>query len=484
MLKSKKIEKIWGSPTLMTWLNIAARLLSPIAVLPLVLNRFSPADIALYYLFVSLISLQVMFVSGFAPTIARFVSYVLAGAKEDDLVSLRFGGKAPIQAGGPLDVSILAGLLCTTRRVFLLLCAASVPVAAVFGTWALLQPISASSTPAHSWAAWAVVLSVTPFVMLGTRFSAFLQGTNNIALDQRWGALFGLLGAVSGVVAVGVGGGLLALVCVNQAWQIIAYFRLRSLAGKVLRSLAPTLPEAAVNRNLLRAIWPASWRSFIGIASSNGLTAIIGLVFAQFLGSEELAVLLLGIRIMMLIAEVSRAPFYSRIPVFNRLRATGELGRLRAESLRGMQRAYLVFVSLVLAAPVAAKYILPLIGSQVAFPASSFWLLLGLATLVERMGAMHIQIYSTTNHIVWHWLNGATGVIWVLLLAVTFPLWGLFAYPLAMIIAYTACYSSCAAFLSLRSMNSKYWGFERGAFWPATAVLMVGGMGVFCLTRV
>lgn len=483
MLNQQRIRALWHSATLMSWLNIAARLLSPIAVLPMVLNRFSPPDIALYYLFVSVISLQVMFGSGFAPTIARFVSFVLAGAKADDLLALRLGGKASLKGNGAVDRATLASLIATAHRVFVLLSVFSIPAAAIFGTWALWAPVEATSDPAQSWIAWLVVLAATPFVMLGTRYSAFLQGANQIALDQRWGALFGIFSALSGLAAMGMGGGLLALVCVNQAWQIVAYFRLRHLSARVLSALVPALPAVGPSRDLFRAIWPASWRSLLGVASSNGLTALMGLIFAQFLVSEELARLLFGIRIMVLVAEVSRAPFYSRLPVLNGFRATGETHQLRAESRRGMQRAYVVFVGLVLAAPVAAQYLLPLIGSQISFPESSFWLLLGFATLVERMGAMHIQVYSTTNHIVWHRLNGGTGVLWVLLLLTTFPFLGLLAYPLSMLLAYTAYYSSRAAVLSIRSMGSGYWGFERGVFWPAAAALAVGGAGVLYITK-
>ena len=39
------------------------------------------------------------------------------------------------------------------------------------------------------------------------------------------------------------------------------------------------------------------------------------------------------------------------------------------------------------------------------------------AGIAERVGALHIQLYSMTNHIVWHIANGVTGILLIVLAA-------------------------------------------------------------------
>ncbi len=467
----------------MTWLNISARVLSLLVVLPLVLRQFGPADIALYYLFAGLISLQLMAGSGFIPTFSRAVAYVLAGAR---LQNLRFGGETPpdsVQAAP--DIQLFMGVLATQRRIFRSLAVGTIPLMAGVGSCLLIRPISVSADPHHSWWAWAVIVATTPVVLLSCQYSAILQGANRIALDQRWGALFVVAGSVCGVLVLGTGGGLLSLVLVNQLWQIAGFFRLRHLSSQIVGEVCGGISaNQSYQPDIFRVLWPASWRSLLGVLASAGVTAGSGLIFAQFLASKPLAELLFGIRIMGIIGDMSRAPFYSKIPLFNSLRYQGKITELCEVSCVSMRKAYFIFVALVLLAPVVAQFALPLIGSRIAFPAAGFWLIFGAAALVERLGAMHIQLYSTTNHIVWHWLNGITGLIWLGLMALLIPRWGQNAYPISMLMAYCGCYSWWALHYSLRSLRISFWNFERAGFMPAASAQLLGSLVLYsCLKR-
>ena len=458
---------LWRSPTFTTWLNLAARMSAMLVVLPLVLNRFDAPDVAIYYLFSNVIGLQLMAVSGFAPTLSRFVTYVLAGARLDDLAAARNGAGSDVRFQGKCDPGTLASLLASVRRGYRLLIIAVVPVGAVMGTLALHAPISATSSPVDSWAAWLVICATTPLVLASGRYSAFLQGADKVALDQRWSALFVIFGALSGLGVMLAGGGLFGLILSNQCWQVFGFFRLRWLAGKILREI---VPEAAASGRpdprYLRAIWPASWRSIIGVLGSNGVASGLAVVFAQFFPAKQLAEFLLATRLMAFVSEVSKAPFYSGIPRMNAMRSSGrlaELLRYAAERMRFSYATFLVFSALV---PVAAHYVFPLIGSEVGLPSLEFWVLLVTAQLVERMGAMHVQLYSTTNHIVWHVLNGVTGAIWILLALGLIGVLGYNAYPISMLIAYLCCYSSFGPAYSLRSLHVRFWAFERRVFLP------------------
>lgn len=455
----------------MTWVNTFSRLASLIIVLPLVLRHFSPGDIALYYLFASIVSLQLMTGAGFVPTFARFVTYVLAGAREADLPGIR-RGEATV-AGTDIDPELAARMLVTMRRVFGLLAVGSIPLVGIIGTCLLLKPVQASSMPAHSWLAWTIIVSVTPVVLFASQYDALLQGANKVALDQRWSALFVICGSVAGLVVLLLGGGLLSLIAVNQAWQLVSFLRLRFLATQVRASIPSDPALRTYSAEVFRAIWPSSWKSFVGVLASGGVVAISGLLLAQFFSGAALAQFLFGLRILDMISNFSRAPVYSKLPVFNRLRVQDRVGDLRSAAQRSMQLSYLVYLGLFALAPVGAAILLPLIKSNISFPELRLWGFLGVAGLTERYGAMHLQVYSTTNRIVWHWLNGCTGLVWLGGMVLLIPRFGFLAYPLAMLGANLGFYAWISARLSLRSLRVRFWEFEKCGLLPAAATMSV-----------
>ena len=101
-----------------------------------------------------------------------------------------------------------------------------------------------------------------------------------------------------------------------------------------------------------------------------------------------------------------------------------------------------------------------IIGSNAAFPEPIFWSLLGLAVFCERYGAMHIQLYSTTNHIIWHIANGISGLIFITTALLLFPYIEVYAFPVAMIAGHLLFYDWYSALHSYRSFNLNFFNFE------------------------
>lgn len=468
MIALKRLyHRLWHSPTVMTWLNTSVRVLSLGFVLPLVLRTFTPEDISLYYLFASIVAFQLMSGAGFNPAFARFISFVLAGRTLKDLANLTIEKCASPPDSG-FDADLLTRLLGTIRRIFTVVSLASLPLIAIVGTFFLLRPISTSSNPTHAWFAWVLVILVTPLTIYSSQFSVVLQGTNRIAMEQRWSAAFILVSMIAGLIALLCGGRLLALVAANQLGQIVTYFRLSWLSKRTLEEVSPGgTPQFCPQ--VFRVIWPSSWRSLVGGISSTATTTLSGLFFAQRIGGAALAEFLLAVRIMSIVSEISRAPFYSKIPSLNFLRAKGDLTALQQNAGRGMRFAYTSFMGLYFLVPLAAAVVFPLIHSNISFAPLTFWSLLGFAALIERFGAMHLQFYSTTNHIIWHWVNPVTGLIWIGITLLLIPRAGICAYPIGMLCAYGCYFCPVAVRRSLSAMQRSFWEFERFCFIPALA---------------
>ena len=144
--------------------------------------------------------------------------------------------------------------------------------------------------------------------------------------------------------------------------------------------------------------------------------------------------------------------------------------QLRLRIRRNMIKAHLAYIIPFAIAPSAATFILPLVGSHVGFPELEFWFLLGLAVFVERWGAMHLQAYSTTNNIIWHWLNGLTGAFWVFLMIILTPSIGVYSYPVGLLGASCFIYTQVSVRRSLGSIGTSFWDFELRCTIPAIAL--------------
>lgn len=127
-----------------------------------------------------------------------------------------------------------------------------------------------------------------------------------------------------------------------------------------------------------------------------------------------------------------------------------------------------------------ADWLLELIGSNVEFPSSLIWCLLGLGIFFERYGAMHIQLYSTSNHIIWHIANGIGGIIMIIFSVVLFPLVDVLAFPIAILAGYLGFYSWYAAIHSYREFKLSFWSFEKNVMIvPLCVALIYSGIQIY-----
>ncbi|MFT3857440.1 MAG: hypothetical protein QM742_08070 [Aquabacterium sp.] len=86
--------RLWHSPTFMTWGSLASRLLGMTLVLPILLVKFPAAEVAIWQLFITLYTMQMLFDFGFAPTFSRLLAYAYGGATMQELSEMH--RKAPM----------------------------------------------------------------------------------------------------------------------------------------------------------------------------------------------------------------------------------------------------------------------------------------------------------------------------------------------------------------------------------------------------
>ena len=446
----------------MSWTALAVRLGGFIILLPLVLYYFSAAEVTVWLLFTAITSFQLIADFGFGQTFSREIAYGYTGRS---LVELRDPPVIQSSAATEVTVSPNWGFILSTISVMLWLYRRLALVAillfSILGTWAAMGPIEQVDQPQAAWVAWIIVILCTGVSIYGNTYTSFLIGANRIELQQRWEAIVNGISLLAQAGAIMLGAGLLGLVLVAQLGLVVQVLVNRLLTLHVSDGHFENATASNLDKRVLHAMWPPAWRTAIGAIMSIGVSRGIAIAMANLLIASEAATILLALRIMQAIAQISQVPFYTKIPELNRLRAGKKIDLLIEKTKIYMRTSLWIYVVSAILVDLSVRQLFTHIGSQTQFPDHLFWLTLMLAFFAERFGAMHIQLLLTNNTAIAHIANGVTGVIWIASLFILFPIMGAFALPLSMLIAYTGFYAWYAAILAHRSMPGiAFWKFE------------------------
>ena len=465
-------DKLWNSPTLMTWLSYSTKALSLFIVLPQVLQEFSPEDIVLWYLFFTIISLQSIADFGFRQTFSRLISYAFKGAKEIGVLKKDNSDSAINQDDQP-NLLLLNNIISTMKFIYLRLTIVAFIFMGVIGSFSMVTPINNTSDIKSSWLCWLIVLFVSCISFYGKIYMNFLEGLNKIALVRRVETLTSIGSIITSIVVLYFAPSLINLVIANQVWIIIVtvrdWYLCYTTDDNFYNKVSKKLP---FNKELFKQIWQPAWRSGISGLMSVGLTNITGLIYAQIGTTFEVASYLLALRIINVIKEVSMAPFYSKIPLIAMLRVKNDLSGLINVIKRGMFLSHMVYIVGFISVGLLSGTLLKLINSQVQFVSQPLWILLGLAFFAHRFGAMHMQVYMSTNHIISHIVDGISGVICIISTVLLSNYIGVYAIPVGMLIAYLGFFSWYAAKYSYSSLQVKFWDFEKSTSLVAILILL------------
>jgi len=345
-----------------------------------------------------------------------------------------------------------------------------------FGSAAIKTSIEHVDNPKMAWIAWIIVCFASAANLFGSQYIAFIRGVDRIALEQRWAAIFSFGSICTAIAMILITHNIYSVIISNQIWIISNCMRNMFLSGIIRRELgclgAAEYPRAMI----LGVIWPTAWRSCIGVATSAGLNHLSGVVYAQCLPPHKLASYLLAIRFMNMISEFSRAPFYSKIPQLNMLRAIGDTATFVNLAKKGMRLSYMMDFIGIIMMTFAGPWIFRFLGSDVPFPSDALWMTLLTYMVIERYGSMHLQLFSTTNKIIWHKANGIAGVIAVSFSLASFPYLEVLAFPVGLIVGYGFFYSWYCSLRSYRSIREGFMDFEKTVALPFLPIFAFIGL--------
>jgi hypothetical protein len=428
-------------------------------MLPMVMAQSSPADVVVWLLLGNAATYAAIADFGLLPTCTRAVAFAVARTSPA-IAAIEISPE-----GG------LPALVGTMRSMYRWAALGTIVTAIVVGLPALHGPIGAIESRAAAWMAAASVMAGMSVAVMGNQYAAFLSGSGRVAAVQRTLAWSGGAGIFTGLLILVLGGNIFAVIVAQQAWTIVGTLLLakeaeRAVADCVYSQCRSGVPEWR------SWIWSGAWRSGVSTLLTAGALQASNFLIAQIPDRATSAAYLLGLRLIQAVGQFAQAPFYSRIPELARLHAEGRAAKRRRLAASAMRMSHWVFVAGFVLIAFVASPALHAIGSSVAPAGPGILAVLGVAMFGERYGAMHLQLFSTTNRILWHVaaLRYFAGFLLGSLLLL--PWLGMPAVPVALLVSCWTLYVGYCTRLSYADMGVHMVAFERTVMLPALATML------------
>ena len=265
------VKRVFNSAVAWSWVFNFFRLASGLILLPLVLKKFTTADLGMYYVLLSLSALVPLVDFGFGPTIERFVGYAMGGATSFQTRGL----VKPANPAAP-NYTLLWQLLFSSRVLYRLLVLGLLLVLGAWGTYLVEMRIQETSSALITRLAWLATLFAALFDIYSNYWVVFLRGSNNILSAARIDVLAMAVRLVLSATLLFGGVGLLSVPVGSLAGSFIQRYLARRRCHQLLSAHPP--PKTAEFKEILRVLWPNTWRAgmiFVGgYLTVNANTAI------------------------------------------------------------------------------------------------------------------------------------------------------------------------------------------------------------------
>jgi O-antigen/teichoic acid export membrane protein len=469
-----QVNRFWNSDLFVSWGGLAMRLASAIIVTPFILI-FMPANEAAIWLLLQLIfGFNIVVSFGLQATYTRFISYAVGGATIRQLAE----GRPSIQPGTSGDFPASVPDIEALSRVTNTLCgvgfSTSIFSALIFSVGAglaSLRPIAELGHPALGWTALSVTVITTTLTVWGQTYISFLLGVGHVLALRRWELITGIGQTISILAAIWLGGGLLALVFVANAWLIFGVIRNAFLTRQydienIFKSARPSIDSV-----VWRAAWSPQWRLGFAVLFTAGVVQLSGIAAAQFLGPAALASYLFHLRLIQTVNNFSLPPLYNRLPQLSAHFAEGRDDLVRDIARRRMSLAYWSFCGAFLAIGFIGGWFIKTFTHAGYQFSSALWAAFGLSFFMERVAGMNAQLVMLTNRVP-YLLNLTSGLIYLVVTFTLAPSLGEIAFPVGYLAGLTLASAPIVMFRAHRLHALPFPEFElRTLFFPLLGIL-------------
>ncbi len=419
------IHRLWHSPTFTSWSNRAAQSVRLIVLLPLILKDFDDTQVACWFLFSSILFFGQVISQQTALTMARMTAMANGGLSDLSPHT----GKARDTTGQP-NWPLIERLYGTLQSLNAILAVTGLLLAIAMGYYSLEPMLSDYSGASDIWCAFAILMGGYFINELFRKFEVTLKGLNQVALTNRWNALFSVLSSCSGALVLLAGGSIVELAIAMQAFILLSILRQWGLLMFLVQPRFRAFKVWAWHQEIVKWAWTPLWRGTVQALANRGGARVGAVVLARHCEPVTLASILLAIRILDALEDVSTTPIASHSPRFGRLLGEGKIDKFR----KGMDRAFRLSCSVHVTGVVMVGFLggigLRLLGSDTKFIPMTLFFSLAIAQTLFSVVRKSLMISMVGNNVVVveRYLAAALASIllafWLIPLD---PFWGLLA---------------------------------------------------------
>lgn len=375
-------------------------------ILPLILNRLSSDEMALWYLFLSILSIVGLVDFGFSPSLSKQVSFVYSGAR-----SVEKEGVITQDSFKGIDCELLNDVYRTCKSIYRKISIVIGGLLITFGSIYIIEVTSNISCDLIiSWIMFVVSIIYNfyfNYILIFIRGRGLIEEQNKILIISKGAQILTLF------VFVLCGLGLLSLVISN----FISTFIMREMGKRIMLddNEKREIDRYDSYKDLTSTIWYNAKR--FGIASLGVVLLAQSNIFLSglYLSLDSVARLGLTIQIFTILTVVSRVMLSSYGPKFSFLFVNNEIKNIRSLFIKCQLVGYFIYISGSAIVFIYGNELLTqLIHSKTLLPQTTVLLLYFLFYLMELTHGNCVTLISYENKVPYYkagLISGITSII-------------------------------------------------------------------------
>ena len=422
----RRWKQVAHSAMLYGMLSSFVRIGANVILLPIILQRLSSAELAIWWVLLALGAVGNLADFGFGQAISRVYSFLWAGADDFDTTGLRNvpGMSEPNRVR-------LRQFNVTVRHLYWWLAGGATFLLAVGGSFVLRGAVKHANELPHLWLVWALYVISVGFSLGSSHWTLACQGVNRMRDLQAAYMWSGLTYVISAALLLVEGWGLFAMVAATALRAVVT----RALSRKAYHRSVPVVVGEHWKREktILKRLWPNAWKFgvlSVGVYLLNNGTVLI---CSHLLGEEVTASFGLTSQIALFAVGFSGLWLSVKWPQIIILRTQGRYEEMAVLFARRLALTLGTFVLLGALMALIGNRVLEWKGTHTRLLATPFLVVYLVYLGQQLMSGQFGNLTFTENVVLFYLLSLFTGVALVILgviMTMTFGLWGLVVSPL------------------------------------------------------
>lgn len=447
------------------WIYSGLSVISGFILLPLILSRFTTAEINVWFLFFSIVGLSEMVVFGFNVTFTRFISYTYAGTHYLDFLNIKDNKNSHILTDKNFQLSEIYTI---NRHVFLIISVLYIFILFIIGHFGLKKPISYLDNPSSGWIAWYILIVAHFIRIMCYTFPIFLQGMNKMSLFYNIHSVQKLL-----YIAVGILVMIYSPSLINMSITMSVSIALSALLFYIFfKKFSEGIKKIQYNKKMFSILWDSVWKSGIPKIIAPIVLYFSGILFAQVANPSLSSSYLLTQRIFNILQSFSDATFNTYLPQFARLRSQYKIEKVNSQISKVTAISYAIMVFGYLIVILFGSQLLALINSNTELAPSIILVLFSFAYLLSRLGGFQLNLANQANNVIEHKAVTIYSIFYFSFIFLFIKNLQMWVFPTAMIIAQIIAFEYTRRY-SYKLYNTTFFKAEKYSFIPMVSILTI-----------